>query len=142
LRASGEGRSKEGRIIMSGPFIYVGTWTIKPGQVEVARKAMAKHAEYIEQNEPRLTAFHIYFADDGSKAGVVQLHPDAESMDTHMKLIASHLTSMDFIGEILHEQAFGTPTDSFSELLRGYADAGIPVTVLGQHEGGFTRGGR
>ena len=127
---------------MSGPFIYVGTWTIKPGQVEVARKAMAEHAAYIEQNEPRLIAFHIYFADDGSKAGVVQLHPDAESMDTHMKLIASHLTSMEFIGEILLEQAFGTPTDSFSELLRGYADAGIPVTVLGQHEGGFTRGGR
>jgi len=124
---------------MSPPFIYVGTWTIKPGKLEAARKALAEHTGFIEQNEPRLIAFHIYFDADGTKAGVVQVHPDAESMDTHMKLIASHLTSMDFIGEIVHEQAFGTPTDSFSELLRGYADAGIPVTVLGEHEGGFTR---
>jgi len=40
----------------------------------------------------------------------------------------------------------GTPTDSFSELLRGYADSGIPVTVLPVHEGGshgsFVRGDR
>jgi len=124
---------------MSGPFIYVGTWTIKPGRLEDARKACAAHIDMIERNEPRLIAFHMYFDPDGLKAGVVQLHPDAESMDTHMKLISEHLASMDFIGEIVHEQAFGTPTDSFSELLRGYADAGIPVTVLGEHEGGFTR---
>ena len=125
---------------MSGPFIYVGTWTIKPGKLEVARKALAEHVEFIEQNEPRLIAFHIYFGADGLTAGVVQVHPDAQSMDTHMKLISEHLESMgDFIGEIVHEQAFGTPTDSFSELLRGYADAGIPVTVLPEHEGGFTR---
>ena len=125
---------------MSGPFIYVGTWTIKPGKLEVARKALAEHVEFIEQNEPRLIAFHIYFGADGLTAGVVQVHPDEESMDTHMKLISEHMESMgDFIGEIVHEQSFGTPTDSFSELLRGYADAGIRVTVLGQHEGGFTR---
>ena len=125
---------------MSEPFIYVGTWTIKPGKLEVARKALAEHVEFIEQNEPRLIAFHIYFGADGLTAGVVQVHPDAESMDTHMRLISEHLESMgDVIGEIVHEQAVGTPTDSFSELLRGYADAGIPVTVLGQHEGGFTR---
>jgi hypothetical protein len=124
---------------MSGPFIYVGTWTIKPGKLELARKALAEHVVLIEQNEPRLIAFHIYFDPERLKAGVVQLHPDADSMDTHMKLISEHLTSMDFIGEIVHEQAFGTPTDSFSELLRGYSDAGIPVTVLPEYEGGFTR---
>jgi len=124
---------------MSAPFIYVGTWTIKPGKLEEARKALSRHVEFIEQNEPRLIAFHIYFDPDGLKAGVVQLHPDADSMDTHMKLISEHLTSLDFIGEIVHEQAFGTPTESFAELLRGYADSGIPVTVLGEHQGGFTR---
>ena len=76
----------------------------------------------------------------GSKAGVVQLHPDAESMDMHMELIAEHLASAgDFIGEILHEQAFGAPTEAFSEALRGYAASGIPVTVLPVYEGGFTR---
>ena len=125
---------------MSGPFIYAGTWTIKPGKVEEARKALTEHAEFIERNEPRLIAFHMYFDADGSKAGVVQVHPDAESMDTHMELIAEHLSAMgDFIGEIVHEQAFGTPTEAFSEALRGYAASGIPVTVLPSYEGGFTR---
>ena len=131
---------------MSGPFIYVGTWTIKPGKLEVARKALAEHVEFIEQNEPRLIAFHMYFDADGSKAGVVQVHPDAESMDTHMELIAEHLAAYgDFIGEIVHEQAFGAPTEAFSEALKGYAASGIPVTVLSTYEGGFTRlggGGR
>ena len=125
---------------MSAPFIYVGTWTIKPGKLEVARKALAEHTEFIEQNEPRLIAFNIYFDAEGSKASVVQVHPDAESMDFHMKLISEHMDSFgEYIGEILHEQAFGQPTESFSELLREYADSGIPVTVLPVHEGGFTR---
>lgn len=125
---------------MSGPFIYVGTWTIKPGKAEVARKALAEHTKFIEENEPRLIAFHMYFDADGTKAGVVQVHPDAESMDTHMELIAEHLASAgDFIGEIVHEQAFGAPTDAFAEALRGYAASGIPVTVLSSYEGGFTR---
>ena len=126
---------------MSGPFIYVGTWTIKPGKVEAARKALAEHVEFIEQNEPRLQLFQIYLDAEGMKAGVVQVHPDAESMDYHMKLISEHIDqfSGDFIGEIVHEQAFGRPTESFTELLRGYAASGIPVTVLPEHEGGFTR---
>src|SRR5205823_4485857 len=131
-RMNGDERGPlEGRgTIMSGPFIYVGTWTIKPGKLEVARKALAEHADFIETNEPRLIAFHIYFDEQGSKAGVVQLHPDAESMDFHMKLLSEHLAgASEFIGEILSEQAFGQPTDSFAKELEGYAASGIPVTV-------------
>jgi hypothetical protein len=134
------GPLEERGTIMSGPFIYVGTWTIKPGQQEVARKSLAEHADFIETNEPRLIAFHIYFDDAGTKAGVVQVHPDAESMDYHMQLIAEHLAGAgEFIGEILTEQCYGAPTDSFAKELEGYASSGIPVTVLPVHGGGFTR---
>ena len=140
MHASGEGRSTERGKAMTGPFIYVGTWAIKPGKLDDARKFLAEHVDYIERNEPRLIAFHMYLDPDGMKGGVVQVHPDAESMDTHMELIAEHLsTAGDWIGGIVHEQAFGTPTESFSEALRGYAAEGIPVTVLPVHEGGFTR---
>jgi len=125
---------------MTGPFIYVGTWSIKPGKLDQARKFFAEHIDYIERNEPRLIAFHMYLDPEGMMGGVVQLHPDAESMDTHMELIAEHLANAgDFIGEIVQEQTFGAPTESFAEALRGYADSGIPVRVIPVHEGGFTR---
>ena len=32
---------------MSGPFIYVGTWTIKPGKLEAARKAVRNMVAYL-----------------------------------------------------------------------------------------------
>ena len=125
---------------MAGPFIYVGKWSVKPGKLETARTWLAEHARFIEENEPRLIAFHVYLDPDGSKGSVVQVHPDAESMDHHMELISDHLEAAgDFIGEILSEQAYGAPTESFSELLRGYAASGIPVSVLPEHLGGFTR---
>jgi hypothetical protein len=46
---------------MSQPFVYVGTWTIKPGKLEEAKRFLAEHAAFVERSEPRLIAFHVYF---------------------------------------------------------------------------------
>src|SRR5262245_37609097 len=50
---------------MSEPFVYVGTWTIKPGKEAEARKYLAEHAAFIEKSEPRLIAFQVYFNEAG-----------------------------------------------------------------------------
>jgi hypothetical protein len=41
---------------MTGPFVYVGIWTIKEGKVEDAKKFLTQRTELIETNEPRLIA--------------------------------------------------------------------------------------
>jgi quinol monooxygenase YgiN len=125
---------------MSQPFVYVGTWTIKPGKQEEARKFLAEHADLVETNEPRLIAFHVYFDDGGSKATVVQVHPDSASMEFHMQVISEHLSdAFDYIDTILSEQYYGPMSESLAETLAKWEAPGVAVTKMPVHEAGFTR---
>jgi hypothetical protein len=45
---------------MSGPLIYVGTYTVKPGSEEQARGRLTELVDFVETNEPRLIAFNAY----------------------------------------------------------------------------------
>ena|SRR5437867_2414918 len=125
---------------MGEPFVYVGTWTIKPGKFEEARKRLAEHAEFVETNEPRLIAFHVYFDEEGGTGSVVQMHPDAASMEFHMKVISEHLSgAFEVIDSILSEQYYGPMSQSLSETLAQWETPGVTVTKMPVHEAGFTR---
>jgi hypothetical protein len=38
---------------VSDPFVDVGTWTIKPGKLEDAKRFLTEHSAFIEEREPR-----------------------------------------------------------------------------------------
>jgi hypothetical protein len=125
---------------MGQPFVYVGTWTIKPGKLEEARKWLAEHADFIETIEPRMIAFHVYFDDEGGKASVVQVHPDSASMEFHMKVISEHLSgAFDYIDTIVSEQYYGPMSESLSKTLSKWETPGVTVTKMPVYESGFTR---
>ncbi|MFL5797250.1 MAG: hypothetical protein ACJ77A_04875 [Actinomycetota bacterium] len=126
---------------MGEPFVYVGTWTIKEGKFEEARKALAEHCrELVEPNEPRLIAFHVYFDEEGRTASVVQVHPDSDSMEFHMELISKHLSgAFEVIDRIVSEQYYGPMSASLSETLAKWEGPGVTVTKMPIHEAGFTR---
>ena len=125
---------------MSTPFVYVGTWTIKPGKEEEARRWMSEHADFVETNEPRMIAFHVYFDDEGGKATVVQIHPDSASMEFHMKVISEHLSGgFEYIDTILSEQYYGPMSESLSETLSKWETPEVTVTRMPVFETGFTR---
>jgi len=125
---------------MSKPFVYVGTWTIKPGKLEEAKKWLAEHADLIETNEPRLIAFHVYFNEEGTTASVVQVHPDSTSMEFHMELIAKHMgAAFEIIDTILSEQYFGDMSESLAKTLAQYESPDVAVTKMPLFQAGFTR---
>jgi hypothetical protein len=125
---------------VNGTFVYVGTWTIKPGKLEEAKKFLTEHASWIEEKEPRLIAFHAYFDEEGSKASVVQVHPDSESMELHMQVLAEHLdAAFEVIDTILTEQYYGPMSESLSETLAQWETPEVTVIKMPQHAAGFTR---
>ena len=92
---------------------------MKPGKQEEARKSLSDHARFIEENEPRMIAFHVYFDEEGNKASVVQVHPDSASMELHMQLIAEHMGgAFEIIDTILSEQYYGSMSDAISGIPR------------------------
>ena len=126
---------------MSGPFIFIATNRLKPGKLADERKRVPGLVDFIEANEPQLIAFNEYVNKQGTEVAVVQVHPDADSMVFHMKLIAERAASAyaDTIDATTNIQVFGTPSGTVTDLLRRQAGAGVPLSVKPHHLGGFTR---
>lgn len=126
---------------MSGPFIFIATNRLREGKLAVERDRAADLASFIEANEPQLLAFNEYANEDGTEVGVVQIHPNAASMEFHMELVADRAARAyaETLEGTIGIQAFGAPSDAVFEMLRRQAGAGVPMTVMRQHLGGFTR---
>ena len=125
---------------MSGPLIYIGTYTVRSGKREECKQRLGELVDLVETNEPRLMAFHIYLDEQGSKISVVQVHPDSASMEFHLKVVSEHLTgAFEYLETTESEQLYGSPSDTLSEVLRAYAEPGVAVMHMPVHEVGFTR---
>ena len=125
---------------MMGPFIFLGTYSIKPGKLEEARKGLAKLVDFVETNEPRLIAFHCFLNDEGTKLTIHQLHPDAASMEFHMQVNAKHFaTAFDYLDAQISEQYYGPMSDALAAELSKWDEPGLETTRMPVHEGGFTR---
>ena len=71
---------------MQGPLIFIATNRLKPGLLESERARVPGLVEFIEANEPRVIAFNEYVNEAGNEVTVVQVHPDAASMEAHIAI--------------------------------------------------------
>jgi quinol monooxygenase YgiN len=122
---------------MSGPLIYVGTYTIKPGSQDEARVRLAELVDFVETNEPRMIAFNAYLDRDGNTVSIVQVHPDSASMEFHLLVNAKHFaTAFDWLDESMSGQYYGPISDALAAELAKWDEA---ATYLPVHAAGFTR---
>ena len=126
---------------MPGPFIFIATNRLRPGALEAERRRAAQLSDFIEANEPRLIAFNEYASDDGSEVAVVQVHPDAESMEFHMGVVREQAERAyaETLEATTSIQVFGMPSDGVLEMLGRQAGTGPSLSVRRHHLGGFTR---
>jgi hypothetical protein len=126
---------------MPGPFIFIATNRLRPGKLDDERRRVPDLVDFIQANEPRLIAFNEYADEGGTEVAVVQIHPDADSMVFHLKLIAERAESAysETIEATTSIQVFGMPSDVVTERLRQQAGAGVPLRIKPNHLGGFTR---
>lgn len=124
---------------MAAPLIHIFSATIKEGQLEGFKKYALEHAEFTEAKHPRLLAFHYYANEDGNRVYVVQVHPDADSLEFHMQeVVAQHgVQAYQYLEEGSESsEIYGEPSDAILEGLREY---GVSFSVKPQNLGGFTR---
>jgi hypothetical protein len=126
---------------MSGPFIFIATNRLKPGMLDEEKARVPGLVDFIEANEPRLLAFNEYANEEGTEVAVVQIHPDADSMASHMEVVAERAAaaSAETVDATAGIQVFGRPSNAVVEMLRHQAGAGVPLSVKPIHLGGFVR---
>jgi len=118
---------------MAEPFIFIGTHTVKAGKFQEFEKFFAEFCEsVVEANEPRLLSFHGYANGAENEVTVVQVHPDAESMVTHMGFITEHVSRayaelLD--GSTSRIQVYGNPRGGVVEMIESMIQQGAQVEV-------------
>jgi hypothetical protein len=87
-------------------------------------------------------AFNLYANEEGTEASVVQVHPDADSMVFHMRLLHEHISSAgdeeSAIDVQTSNQIYGIPNETVVEMIEQF-DPGVPLIVKPRPLGGITR---
>jgi hypothetical protein len=125
---------------MSGPFIFVATNKVRAGRLEGEKERVPGWIEFIHANEPRLIAFHEYLSEDTTEVEFVQVHPDTDSFENHMRVVErSGRSYAETLEGTTNIRIYGTPSEAVLEMLSQAAGSGVSMTVLPEHLGGFTR---
>jgi hypothetical protein len=123
------------------PIIFIATNRLKAGRLDLERARVPGLVEFVEANEPRLIAFNEYVNDAGDEVTVVQVHPDAESVEAHLEIVGERAQEAyaQTLDATVRIQVFGRPTQAILETLRQQASGGVEISINGEHLGGFVR---
>lgn len=127
---------------MSGPLIFISHSKVKAGKLETYQAHCKTATELVESDEPRMIAFNTYASEDGTEVSTVQVHPDSDSLDIHLKLFTEKLSDRAFEALDSYEiNVYGRPSDAVLQFLGQMPSqmAGLRVRILPLHEGGFLR---
>ena len=125
---------------MSGPFVFVGTHRIREGQVEAFKQDARELVQIVQKQEPQLLSFNFFLNEEETEVTVVQVHPDADSMLTHMQVAHEHIT--DAAENRLDNkdiQIYGPSNEAVTGMIAQLSQAGVPIAAKPVHLGGFTR---
>jgi hypothetical protein len=126
---------------MSGPFIFVASNKVLDGKLDAERARVPGWVQFIRDNEPRLLAFHEYRSADGAEVEYVQVHPDVDSFENHLRVLAerSDRSYRQTLAGTTGIRIYGEPTRWILDTLRDSVGPDVPITILPEHLGGFTR---
>ncbi len=128
---------------MSEPIVLVDTSRIRAGQRAALETAMKDLVAFVEANEPRPLAYNMYVSEDGTRMTVVQLHPDSESVEEHMRLAGPIFARFADLLDMTSMDVYGAASAALLERLRTKARMLGLTGGLGVHRlhAGFVRPG-
>lgn len=124
-----------------GNFIaYLDTSEVRPGKLGELKEAMAELAAFVEQNEPRILSYSVYFSDDGSTMKVLHLHSDLASLELHLKVAGARFPPVAPLITMKSIEIFGRPTEELLARLRAKAQLlGTGSVTVHDLHAGFAR---
>lgn len=103
--------------------VYVDRSTVRDGKLDELRAGMEELAAFVEEHEPDILAYNVYFSDDGTRMTVVHVHHGYESLAFHMEVAGPEFPS---VGEFITLEAidvYGRPGEDIVEQLRAKASS-------------------
>jgi quinol monooxygenase YgiN len=127
---------------MSDTIVVLDRSTVREGKLAELKRAMKELASFVDENEPRPFSYNVYFDHGETEMTVLQVHPDAASMEQHMRIAAREFPQFADLVDLRMMEVFGEPTESLLELLRRKAEMlGNATVVVHRRHAGFVRYG-
>lgn len=125
---------------MSEPVVFISHFAIKEGTLGDLRRLSEGVIESLREDRPRTALYLAYLDDEGTQVSFLHAFPDAESMDLHFEGADGRAKAAYQYLEPRGWEIYGRPSDTALGSMRGAATgAGVPLTVLPDHLGGFLR---
>jgi hypothetical protein len=125
---------------MNGPLVVVDTSEIREGRLEELRSAVAEMASFVREHEPDPISYQVFFSADERWMTVVQIHPDAASMERHMDVAREVFAPFADLLELRTVDVYGEPGARVVDQLRRKAELlGTASVEVHDLQAGFAR---
>jgi hypothetical protein len=125
---------------MSEPVVFISRFGIKEGALDDLRRLSEDVIGKLREDKPRTVLYLAYLDQEGTEVSFLHGFPDAESMDLHFEGVDERVKAAYEYIEPRGWEIYGRPSDGAMESMRQAASgAGVPLTVLPDHLGGFLR---
>lgn len=125
---------------MSAEIVYIDSSEVREGALDELKAGLKDLVDFIEAKEPRLVAYNVYLSADGTRMTVVNVHPDAASLEYHMEVAGPLFRRFVELARLSSIHIYGEPSEKALEQAHEKARllGGGAVEVEALHAG-FTR---
>ena len=121
-------------------MVFISHFGIKEGTLGDLRRLSEEVIEHLRQDKPRTTVFLAYLDEEGTAVSFLHVFPDADSMDLHFEGADERAEAAYRYLEPRGWEIYGRPNETALESMQqASAGAGVPLTILPDHLGGFLR---
>jgi hypothetical protein len=125
---------------VSEPVVFISHFGIKEGMLDDMRRLSGDVMERLRGEKPRTVLFLAYLDEQGTEISFLHAFPDAESMDLHFEGVDERVAAAYEYLVPRGWEIYGRPNEGALEMMRqSAATAGVSLTVLPDHLGGFLR---
>jgi hypothetical protein len=125
---------------MPGPIVYIDHSEVREGRLQEVRAALRDLADWVEEHEPLLPGYSVYFTEDATRVSVVHLHGDAASLARHMEIAGPRFAPFGKLVNLLRIDVYGDPGAANLERLRDKARLlGTGTVTVHPFHAGFAR---
>jgi len=116
------------------------TSTVRNGKLEEVKAGVARLAELVEANMPRIISYGFCFDDERHLMTVVAVHPDAESLRSHLEAGGDEFRKFSQLLDLNRIDVYGSVSASVLERLEQKARMlGSGVVAVHGYHAGFAR---
>ena len=96
---------------MFQPLVYVDNSEAREGTLEKLKRAIGELAEFLQENEPQLISYNVYFSNDGAQMTVIHVHADSASFDYHLDVAGPRFARFSDLVTLRRIQIYGEPSE-------------------------------